>query len=130
MEIFYYTIGILLLGVVVLFFVSRRRRHFTLRDQQFFEENWARIASVEPRIALIEVDKLLDAALRKLGYSGPLGDKLKKAKSMFSDYNGVWYAHKMRNKVAHEIEFHVTDHEAKRAMSIFKQALNDLGVLL
>ena len=130
MELFYYAASVMLLGIIVLFFIKRRSRGFSRSDLKFFAETWRRVEDTEPRQALLEADKLLDHALRKLGYEGSLGDKLKKAGSLFSDKNGVWHAHKMRNRLAHEIEFRATDHEMKRALQMFKRSLQDLGILL
>ncbi|EKD64900.1 MAG: hypothetical protein ACD_50C00256G0002 [uncultured bacterium] len=47
---------------------------------------------------------------------------------MFSDLNGVWFAHKLRNKIAHELDSRVSMGEAKRALAAFKRAFVDLGV--
>ncbi|KKU79110.1 MAG: hypothetical protein UY05_C0038G0002 [Candidatus Peregrinibacteria bacterium GW2011_GWA2_47_7] len=122
--------GVFIFGLIVLVLIERRRRRFSLSDQEFFAETWQKIELMEPRYAVLEADKLLDRALGKLGFAGSLGDKLKKAEALLSDRNGVWYAHKMRNRLAHELEFHATDHEARRALSCFLQALKDLGGLL
>ena len=79
---------------------------------------------------IIEADKLLDFALKKYGYSGSLGEKLKKAGKLFSDENGVWVAHKMRNKLAHEINFQPSEFEFRSALESFRRALLDLKIKL
>ena len=71
-----------------------------------------------------------DFALEKYGYTGNLGDKLKQAEKVFSDINGVWLAHKMRNKFAHKINFQPSELEFRTALESFRKALLDLKIKL
>ena len=71
----------------------------------------------------------MDYALKKHGFEGSLGEKLKKAGPRFNDLNAVWSAHKLRNRIAHELS-EINKEEAKRALKQFKRALNDLGAKL
>ena len=73
-----------------------------------------------------DADKILDYALLREGFEGNLGEKLKAAGPRFSDLDGVWRAHKRRNRIAHELG-DIDRDEAKRALKSFKKALNDLG---
>lgn len=79
-------------------------------------------------LQVLEADKVLDTALRLLGFSGSLGDKLKQAGPRFRNLNDVWWAHKLRNQLAHELQRKPSKEEAQRAMNAFKGALKDLGV--
>lgn len=80
--------------------------------------------------ALLSADKLLDYALRGLGFSGEtMAERLKPAKTRFSDYDGIWYAHKLRNRAVHDLENEVLSHEIKKAIKIYERALKDLRVL-
>lgn len=112
-------------------FVFWRRRKFSKRDMAFVVSQWETLRADAVRRknhAVFEADKLLDFVLKKRGYTGPMGDKLKKAK--FTRPDDVWKAHKLRNRIAHETGFQVTEQEARRALSSYKQALWDLGVKL
>jgi hypothetical protein len=79
-------------------------------------------------LKIMEADKVLDKALKLLGFQGSLGDKLKQAGPRFRDVNGVWSAHKLRNRLAHELNSSPSPEETKRAMRAFQAALKDLGV--
>jgi hypothetical protein len=81
-----------------------------------------------PTLKIVEADKVLDEALKLLGYSGTLGDKLKKAGPRFTNLNDVWKAHKLRNTLVHELQKKPHESEVKFAMSAFKKALHDLGM--
>ena len=81
-------------------------------------------------IAVIEADKLLDKAMMEMGLPGKtMGDRLKKSGDRFEDLNGVWRAHKVRNKVAHEAGFEVGYKQAVNALAIYKTALKNLGAI-
>lgn len=79
---------------------------------------------------IIEADKLLDKALIEMGVPGKtMGDRLKRRGDRFSNLNGVWRAHKLRNAIAHEAGFEVGYKQALNALEIYKQALKDLGAI-
>jgi hypothetical protein len=78
--------------------------------------------------AVIDADKILDYALTKKGFLGNMGEKLQAAYYLFSDLNGVWSAHKLRNRMAHELVDEMDERQVKDALRKFKQALFDLGV--
>ena len=86
------------------------------------------IKEKDHRHAILEADKLLDYALFRMGYKGSLGAKLKKAPSLFSNINDVWAAHKVRNNIAHKINYKVDEKTYKATMLKFKQAFKDLKI--
>lgn len=63
---------------------------------------------------LIALDKLLDSILKSKGVKGEtLGERLKKSRKEFKnskDYSFVWNAHKLRNRIVHELD-HSTSSE-------------------
>ena len=79
---------------------------------------------------IIEADKLLDKALIEIGVPGKtMGDRLKRSSDRFTDINAVWRAHKLRNAIAHETDLEIGFKQASNAISIYKQALKDLGAI-
>lgn len=81
-------------------------------------------------LSVLNFDKLLDQALKARGFSGKtMGERMKNSSQLFSDRNGVWTAHKLRNTIAHEPDVHVTYDQARRALYNFRKALKDLGVI-
>ena len=61
--------------------------------------------------------------------SKTMGDRLKRTGDRFSNLNGVWRAHKLRNAIAHEADLEITYKQAFNALAIYKQALKDLGAI-
>ncbi len=65
---------------------------------------------IKVKSALIDADKLFDFVLKKKGIKGEtLGERLKNAKAFFDHdmYQQVWEAHKLRNRLVHEVDFSV-----------------------
>jgi len=133
------TFIVAILIVAVLIFVSilltgKRGHHFNVVAYQtkFLEiENKLRQDNPASFTAtIIDADKLLDKALIEMGASGKtMGDRLKKIGGKFSNLNGVWRAHKLRNAIAHESDIEVSYKQASGALAIYKQALKDLGAI-
>lgn len=131
----YVLIAFLILTFFLAFFAflsQKRAKGFTSSQQKYILKHWDRIVDIadsDPKTAVLDADKLLDYALDCKGFSGSLGEKLKKAGPRFSDLSGIWVAHKLRNKIAHELS-DIKIVEVKSALRAFKHALNDLGAKL
>jgi hypothetical protein len=81
-------------------------------------------------LAIINADKLLDEALKKLRYRGKtMGERLVSAQRSLSDNDSAWYGHKLRNKLVHEDEVKLKKTNVKDALMGIRQALKDLGAL-
>lgn len=100
-------------------------------NRAYFTEHWQKIIN-EPntQVALVSADSLLDQALKQSGFRGnTMGERLKSARPILKNNNDVWWAHKLRNRLVHEPGTQLNSHDAKRAISIFKKALKNLGAL-
>lgn len=84
----------------------------------------------DPKHAVLEGDKLLDLLLQRKGYRGSLGEKLKKAHKKFSNIQDLWDAHKIRNRVAHELKVRVEPRDAKRAVASYKGAYRQNNIVI
>lgn len=124
-------IVVLLVASALVWFMilAQMRRLLRAGARAAITKAWKNVESQpNPTLKLVEADKILDEALRLLGYEGSLGDKLKKAGPRFSDLNGVWWAHKLRNRAVHDLTSAPNKEEIDRAIVIFRLALSDLGV--
>ncbi len=116
--------------IVVLITISRFKKRFTKKEKAYYKQKWQEIQNEKDlRHAVMTADKLLEKILKRKGYKGTLGGMLKKGKREFSDLNGVWFAHKIRNKLAHEIDFKLSPQEAQKGLQCFQRAFRDLGAL-
>lgn len=125
----------LALALLVLMNITRRGKHGL--DQEKYRVEWLKIENSLDRtdlatyqMAIMNADKLLDNALRDTGVPGEtMGDRLKVAKSKFTDINQVWTAHKLRNRIVHETDVKITLMTAKKALYIYRKSLKELGAI-
>jgi len=82
------------------------------------------------KMSVLEADKLLDHALKAMAMPGnTLGERLKFAAYKYPKIRNVWWAHKLRNQLAHESSFYLEPRMARRAIKEFKKALQMLNLL-
>ena len=86
------------------------------------------------RQAVLEADKVLGFVLEKIYPSGDnFGERLKAAKIKFNgrydEYNHLWYAHKIRNEMVHNVNFELPTSQAEDVLGKFRRGLEILGVL-
>jgi len=94
------------------------------------EELLSRREDISWKLAVLEADKLLDHSLKAMGFGGvSLGERLKLAAYRHPKIRNVWPAHITRNKLAHEASYSLGQGAARQAVSQFKKALQELGVL-
>jgi uncharacterized protein YoxC len=117
--------------VLIVFYIiwRRTRRKIPEKELDKIRKTWKEIIRrKDVRHAILDADKLLDHALYLKGYKGNLGTKLKKSAPLFRNVNEVWAAHKIRNNIAHQINYHVDQKTYKKSMLAIKQAFKDLKI--
>lgn len=106
--------------------------------KRFVERSWSEVErhffagdDSDLKIAIIKADTLLDEALREAGVRGAdIGDRLRQlTPSELPNLEHVWEAHKLRNRIAHEATFALKRDLAERALTVYEEALEHLGVL-
>ncbi len=117
---------LVLLAAVVLIaaILLRLRRMLTMVAVREIEALIAAaLVHADHRLKIIELDKVLDVLLSKLGHTGTLGEKLKKAGARFPNANALWSAHKLRNTLAHEPGAAANDADVERVRTAIVTAL-------
>jgi hypothetical protein len=76
---------------------------------------------------VIEAEKVVESALTELGYKGTFADKLRAAGPRFGHREQLWAAHKLRNRIAHEMGVSLGEREVKGAIYAFEKTLKDLS---
>lgn len=98
--------------------------HFAQVDAAAAKSQW--------REAIMAADILLDQALQYKAVPGQtLGERLKSVRGQLSaeTLNKAWSAHKVRNQLAHELQYKPSDMIARQAISDFKTTIRELGLL-
>lgn len=122
-------------------FSYTREGALTTLDKQTVREGWIKVEEQvsygKPsnlRSAVIDADKLVDFTLRKIYPADEsMGERLKTAKVKFVNnydiYDGLWFAHKVRNEIVHNVNFELPSIEVKNILDKFKAGLDHLGAL-
>lgn len=88
------------------------------------------IEAMEPKLAIIEADKLVDTVLKKAGIKGEtLGERLRNAQNLTSrdTYSNMWEAHKVRNQIVHDHEFNINSVDHGLVVYRMKKFLIEIG---
>jgi len=129
--------AVFVLGGLLFVIVSLAKHSPRMLDQDKYRSRWMAIETKLKRdddnsytVCVLEADKLLDQALRERGLSGKtMGERMKQCQGKWTNGNGVWAAHKLRNRIAHETDVRVDYNRTKQALVSYKQGLKDLGAI-
>lgn len=85
----------------------------------------------EWKFAVIEADKLTDELLKSSGFQGDtMGDRLMNIQpGQLVTIQGLWEAHKIRNRLVHDTNYFLRYTEAKRAVGLYEKTLKELQAL-
>lgn len=130
-------VAILFVAILVFVAINLNASRKHAFDTEAYQVAWLKIENALERenklsygMAIVNADKLLDKAMHEMGVPGKnMGERLKRIGGHFTQLNSVWYAHKIRNQIAHEADFNVEYNQARHALATYKQALKDLGAI-
>lgn len=129
--------AVLIFGGIIFAVISLTNKSPKLLDITQYRSRWLSIETSLKRdepasytLSIVEADKLLDKALKERAYKGEtMGDRMKKCQGKWTNGNGVWAAHKLRNRLVHETDFQIDYERSRQAIAAYKQALKDLGAI-
>lgn len=93
-------------------------------------KRWAELESHDPKLAVLEADKLVDEVLKRAGLAGEsMAERLRRCENLTDrmTYQEMWDAHKLRNQLAHEVDHRVDGFGLQDAMRKMKKFLLSLG---
>lgn len=137
LSVIFFFSAILIAGGLLFIVISLTKRSPRMLDQEKYRSRWMSIETRLKRddentymVCLLEADKLLDQALRDRGLSGKtMAERMKQFQGKWTNGNGVWAAHKLRNRLAHETDVRIDYERARQALIAFKQGLKDTGAI-
>ncbi len=137
LTIIFFFSAILIFGGILFAIISMTRNTPRALDVERYRSKWMNIEGELKRdsghsytVCIMNADKLLDQALRDRGLSGKtMAERMKQYQGKWSNGNGVWAAHKVRNRLAHEEDAQIDYERARQALVAYKQALKDVGAI-
>lgn len=136
-EQIYFIVGALLIvGALIIWLMGKGTKTKHLNSERY-RSKWLEIENTLDKdnpttysMCILRADSLLDEAMKEKGYRGStMGERLKSADRHFSNVNAVWTAHKLRNKLAHESDYHPSYEITRQAINTFKHALKDMRAI-
>lgn len=129
-------VGVIVVGVALLVVFATVNKGASL-DKEKYRADWLEIENnikknniATYQFAILSADKLLDRALMQSGVKGnTMGERLKNCGKSINNIDSVWAAHKIRNKIAHEVSVDLSVRVAERMLSVYKKALKDVGAI-
>ena len=125
MSLLYFLLAILFVFILfeVVYFLRKRKGKFSPKLQAEITRHLEKIANLSPREQILEYDKLLDLCLKHKGLSGTLGEKMQQYTNLFRDTDAIWRAHKLRNRLAHELDFVPNESEFRASAQAFTREI-------
>jgi len=137
LAIIFFFSAILIFAGILFILISFTRSSPRTIDLDKYRSRWMNIETRLKRddentftICILEADKLLDQALRDRGIAGKtMAERMKQCQGKWTNGNGVWAAHKLRNRIAHETDVKVDYERTRQALTAYKQGLKDMGAI-
>ena len=125
MEYIFLTVIILILLVgVFLIFRFSGKKGLRKDKKDYYRKEIQKVSILpSPTERIMRYDMILHHILKDYGYSGTVGDQLKAKPRMIVNLNAVWSLHKLRNKLAHDMEPVSTDLLERKAEEFEKEIL-------
>ena len=112
--------------LLVLLVLKNKKKLSPIQKVQFQKLFNAILVQSEIEKQIIQLDSLLCKVLVGLGYKGSFGEILKQKPKELSNIQDIWFAHKLRNTLAHEVEYKLTDRDGEKALEILTLQLKKL----
>ncbi len=98
-----------------------------LKDWKKIEGFLKKGASADLKLAIVEADKILEEALKNLGYQGEnIKERLEQiSKEVYPNLEDLKYAHKIRNRIVHEKNFSLSKAKAEAVLRIYEDFLRN-----
>jgi hypothetical protein len=134
-NVYLLVIALVLLLIVVFVASWLTRRRPRKLNIEYFQRRWQEaqklcVSKNTWPLAIINADKLLDDALKRRHFKGKtMGERLVAAQHDLTNNDGVWFGHKLRNRLVHEENTKLTKRDVQDALMGLRQALKDLGAL-
>ncbi len=123
-------VGFVLFDIVLLVAIWRYTRNKKRVLVDFVQKSWKQITAMDDfRLQVLEMDKLIDQVLSRSGYKGNFAVKTKKlAREKRLAVDDLWFIHKKRNQIAHEINAMVSVDESRKIRNMTERFLREMGI--
>ena len=120
--------GIFLFGIFILWLYSRRKVYLSKPQFIKYRSQIQATKSMPPSYAVLESHKIFVKALSSITSKRLLkaATVIKRYEKRIGSCKRIWYYHRLRNRVAHEVGVKVTKDQAEKARKEFIWGLKNL----
>ena len=120
-------LGLITLAVFVTVYILLRKKYLSKEQAKLYCKQIQTTSKLVPSHSLKESHKILVSAVSEMqGKKANAAKLLNRIKSRVLDEKEMWFYHSMRNRAAHEVNFKVSENDAKKARKVFKNVLEAL----
>lgn len=107
-------------------------------DRPVQNEAWERVLKLvgsdnpnDWKLAIIEADKILEMVVNTFSVPGDnMGEKMKNIeRGDFQSIDEAWQAHKVRNRIAHENNFHLSQRDTRLAINSYEKVFQEFDFI-
>ncbi|TSC79582.1 MAG: hypothetical protein G01um101425_513 [Candidatus Peregrinibacteria bacterium Gr01-1014_25] len=103
----------------------RSRWRVAAADVRRMRRAWQEASAItDVHRRVLEAEKVFEMLLQTWGLEGTFAQKFTKVEWRFPEREIVWQAHRLRNRIAHDVGMRLSDAEARRAVDAFGKALS------
>lgn len=112
------------LDLLLVYYLRNKLSKISDKDKNFVRKQIQEISMQDKSTQIINYDKLLAFCLKKLGKTGSMAEMMKV--SSFKNADEIWFAHKLRNKIAHEVDYQISSSDFRKAKQAYLREINSL----
>jgi len=123
-HLFLAIIIITLLVGVILVVVFSKKKHLGESKKSYYRKEIQKVSTLpSPTERIMRYDMIMHHILSDYGYTGTVGDQLKAKPRIIRNLDTIWNLHKLRNKLAHDMETVSNGLLEKKAQEFEKEVL-------
>lgn len=121
--------AIILVSTLIFVILGKQKKYLNPELAKKSSSKIQRTSVLDANHSLMESHKILVSTIQQMYDGKNLGaaELLNRVAKRFPDEKEIWKFHRLRNKAAHEVDYLVSDQEAKAARKAFKEALKALS---
>lgn len=106
-------------------------KHRSIRGWQQIQKKLQAGDEENLKLAITEADRILDELLKISGYQGKnMDERLGQInQAQLSNISDAWSAHKIKQRILKEEDFHINKQEAELIINIYKKSFQELGLI-
>jgi len=115
------------ISLVLILLFQWKQKNLRKKSVRNAQQQWKKLDRItDPGRRILEAQSIIDRALNDMGYRGTFAEKLQRIQTQPKEFQDVWDALKLRNRIAHEPGTIVSPEQANTVLHAFKRFLHSI----